>query len=262
MERWLEEGLVDYLVPMVYAHMILDSAMPVEWLVEAAHARDVSVYYMLHPYYADESRRFNARQYPTPSMFRAAAANAWRLGVDGLYTWFMSWPLGDLERSVLGQLSGPEQIAEGDKHYFLRRRTDVEHVQGVDYPSHLPVSIDPAVDLGRMHEIPLTIADDVEGNARINSTRLRLCFNDLVRDDRLEVRLNGEAVSLDGARRSPMQAVAPYTGMWLEIEVDRTALRQGANRLEIGLLERPSDLRSKVGIEDVELVVEYGMWDR
>ena len=36
----------------------------------------------------------------------------------------------------------------------------------------------------------------------------------------------------------------------------------GDNRLEIALLERPSDLRSKVGIEDVELVVEYGVWDR
>ena len=50
--------------------------------------------------------------------------------------------------------------------------------------------------------------------------------------------------------------------MWLEIEVDRTALRQGTNRLEIALLERAPGLRSKVGIEDVELVVEYDLWDR
>ena len=260
--------------------MILDSAMPVEWLVERAHDRDVSVYYMLHPYYADESRRFNARQYPSPSMFRAAAANAWRLGVDGLYTWFMSWPLGEQERAILGQLSGPEQIAEGGKHYFLRRRTEVEYVQGYDYPSHLPVSIDPAADLGRMHQIPLTIADDVEGNARIGSTRLRLCFNDLVRDDRLEVRLNGEAVSLngeavsrtalEGARRSPMQAVAPYTG---HVAGDRRSTGQHCGRGRTGWrspcwsgprtcaasISRATPL---VGIEDVELIVDYGTWDR
>ena len=33
-------------------------------------------------------------------MMRAAAANNWARGVDGLYPWFLSWPLGQGERSV------------------------------------------------------------------------------------------------------------------------------------------------------------------
>ena len=35
---WLRDGLVDYVAPLVYAHNLLDADMPIEWLVEAAHA--------------------------------------------------------------------------------------------------------------------------------------------------------------------------------------------------------------------------------
>ena len=260
-ERWLEEGLVDYVVPMVYGFMIVDGSMPVAWLAEAAHAHDVAVYYMLQPYYTDESRPGVARQYPTPQMFRAAAANAWQAGADGLYTWFMSWPLGARERAVLTELSEPAQIAEGDKHYFLRRRCDLAHVVDVDYPAHLPIVIDPAVDLGRVCELPVTIADDAIGNDHVAAMRLRLGLGDLVSDDRLEVRINGERVPLARTRRWPLNPVSPYSGMWLEIDLRGSErFRKGGNRLEVALLERPEGLLSKVTIEDVEVLVEYDLW--
>ena len=42
--------LVDYLIPMLYVVMVLDtSSGPIEWLVERAHAHDVAVYSMLQP---------------------------------------------------------------------------------------------------------------------------------------------------------------------------------------------------------------------
>ena len=42
--------LVDYLIPMLYVVMVLDtSAGPIEWLVERAHPHDVAVYSMLQP---------------------------------------------------------------------------------------------------------------------------------------------------------------------------------------------------------------------
>lgn len=259
-ERWLDEGLVDYVVPMVYGYMIIDGAMPIDWLVRAAHERDVSVYAMLQAYYSDESRALTAREYATPAMYRAAAANAWHAGVDGMYAWFLEWPLGDTQRSVLTQLSDPRQIEAQDKHYFLRRTTDLAHVVDVDYPAHLPVTMNPATDLGRLFELPLTVADDVQGDDRIAAVTLRLALTDLVRDDRLEVRLNGERIELAG-RRSPTMAVAPYQGQWLDIPLSREAgLQKGTNRLEIGLLERPTDLKSNVVLEDVEVVVEYDVW--
>ncbi|MEE2658966.1 MAG: hypothetical protein VX733_10705 [Candidatus Latescibacterota bacterium] len=262
-ERWLEEGLVDYVVPLVYGFMILDGAMPIDWIVRAAHARDVSVYAMLQPYYADESRALIARQYPTPEMYRGAAANAWQAGVDGMYSWFMRWPLGDRERAVLSELSSPDQIVDKDKHYFLRRSTDVPYVVDVDYPAHLPISMDPASDLGRTFAIPVRIGDDVEATGkRIGRMSLRLALTDLVSDDRLEIRVNGERLPLmQGVRRFPIMPVSPYQGQWLEIELSGTQrLRRGENRLEIALLERPEGLRSKVVVEDVEVTVAYDLW--
>ena len=42
--------LVDYLIPMLYVVMVLDtSGGPIEWLVERAHTHDVAVYSMLQP---------------------------------------------------------------------------------------------------------------------------------------------------------------------------------------------------------------------
>ena len=50
----LSEGLVDFCVPMLYIFFVLDSQMPIHWLVDAAHEADASVYGVLQPYYAPE----------------------------------------------------------------------------------------------------------------------------------------------------------------------------------------------------------------
>ena len=53
--QWLEEGLVDYVVGLLYIDFKLDPDMPIDWLIEAAHAADISVYGMLQPYVRDEN---------------------------------------------------------------------------------------------------------------------------------------------------------------------------------------------------------------
>ena len=114
---WLREGLVDYVVPMMYIYFNLDPSMPIDWIVEAAHASNVSVYGMLQPYIKDQSVwAYSAsragdwpvgnpqRVYPTAAQMRAAAANMWDRGVDGVYTWFMRWPLEDTQRRILSDI--------------------------------------------------------------------------------------------------------------------------------------------------------------
>ena len=81
---WLEEGLVDYVVPLVYVYFVIDSHMPTDWLVEAAHAHGVSVYSMLQPYYSDGSRQFHGVTNASPAMVGAASANNGARGADGL----------------------------------------------------------------------------------------------------------------------------------------------------------------------------------
>ena len=253
---WLEEGLVDYVVPLVYAYFALDSQMPIDWLVRAAHANEVSVYAMLQPYYTEENRRFYTVSNATPAMMRAAAANFQAKEVDGLYTWFMTWPLGEAERNTLTELGRCDLIEEGDKHYFLCRKPESEHVLG--YEALLPIQID-RDDLGKAFSIPFSVADDPQ-NAQVQSIVLRLNITDLVGADRLEVVLNGESLAGEVCGRSSARQVDPYTGQWLEFHLEKVRPRRGDNLLELTLLERPANLHSGVVVEDVEIVVKYGTY--
>lgn len=257
--RWLDEQLVDFCVPLTYGFMILDADMPIGWLVEAAGAREISVYPMLQPYYADESRALVARQFPSTAMVRAAAANYRRLGADGFCTWAMNWPFSDAERAIFREMADPRPA--GDKHYFLRRTSTATYLQGWDYPAHLPLRLDPATDVGRAFEIPFAIADEVgtlEGGGPV--VTLRLGLSDLVAADRLALRLNGQSLAGERARRRPLRQVDPYGGQWLEIDLERVRPVPGRNRIEVTLLGRPVDLVSALTLEDVELTVQYGIY--
>ena len=93
---WLAEGLIDFCVPMLYIYFVLDSNMPIEWLVAAAHDADVSVYPVLQPYYVPDSHThplLPVTHHAKIPQLRAAAANFWRAGADGLYAWFFEWPI-------------------------------------------------------------------------------------------------------------------------------------------------------------------------
>ncbi len=255
---WLQDGLVDFVVPMLYLDFILDANMPIGWLVEAAHDVDASVYAMLQPYRHNESRRFNRPENASPEMMRAAAANLWALDVDGLYTWFLPWPLGDTERSTLTELGDPGRIGGTDKHYFLRRRC--EDAKEYDYPAHLPLEI-PNAEPGRVYEVPFSIADDPT-NDHIRSILLRVAVSNLVSRDQLEIALNGNPLQPGSCRRSSIRTRDPYAGQLLEFALDASRPKQGANLLTICLHERPEGLGGGVVIEDVEIKIEYGLYPK
>ena len=254
-DTWLLEGLVDYVAPLLYLSMVLDADLPIAWLLEHAHQREISVYPVLQPYRHDDSRRFHPRANATPAMMRAAAANYWHLGVDGLYTWFLNWPLEDQERRILTELGDEELIRGKDKHYFLRRRCP--DAGDHDYPGQLPLEIG-AGDPSRYYPLHFSLADDPD-NDRVQRFRLRLGVGNLVSAQGLGLRLNGcplEAV----CRRTPLRQVDPYAGQWVELEMDRAAIRQGENLLEVALVCWPEDLVGGIVLEDVEVLVEYGIY--
>ena len=253
-QTWLQEGLVDFVVPMVYAFFVLDSNMPIDWLVQEAHENDISVYAMLQPYYSEENRRFYSVEDATPPMMRAAAANFWERGVDGLYTWFLPWPLGDAERRTLTELGDPELIKEGNKHYFLRRHSDA--TSGHDYDAFLPVEILAANPEVR-YQIPFSIADAPQ-NDRVQSVRLRIGVTNLVTADTFEVRLNGQSLTEEWCTRTIIRSRDPYAGQWLEFDLERVRPQKGANVLDVALRARPTGFVGGVTVEDVEILVEYG----
>ena len=253
-DTWLNEGLVDFLIPSSYSCFFLDSQMPIDWIVEAAHRQDTSVYGILQPYYLDGSRINTNIEHMSTEKMRAAAANFWQADVDGLCTWFMDWPLEQVQRQILTELGDPDLTREGTKHYFLRQRA--ENPARFVYDAELPVAI--KADADKTHEISFTICDD-PANERIGRIRLKINVADLVPADVFDVRLNGVCLASEPCRRYPRWHDA-YIGTWMEFELNTVRPVRGTNTLQFALRERPASLEGEISIDDVELIVEYVLY--
>ena len=257
LRAWLENRLLDYVTPLLYGTMLLDANMPIDWIVKAAHEWDISVYGFLQPDYQDESRRFYNRQYASAEMIRAAAANYLDRGVDGLYTWFLPWPLGHPERSLLSELADPEVMRRRDKHYVVRRG-DPNAVE-LGYDASLPLEI-PYSARGKLHRVPFYISDDLDaGDDRVQEILLRINVDNIVGADRLTVNLNGHSLAEEKCLRTPSLTLTPYQGLWLEFDLRTVRPVKGDNVLEISLDERPPELESGICIDDVEMIIRYGL---
>ncbi len=254
---WLAEGLMDHVIPMVYGCNIVDSTMPIDWLVTAAHEADTSVYPMIQPdHHAWGDRPREPGRYATPAMMRAASANYWDKGADGLATWFLRWPLQDDERSILRALGDPDQVRQSTKHYVVGRRTEISEMAG--YEAVLPLEI-AADDVGSRHRVPFVIADDPEADAAgACRVELKIRIDDLVSADRWTMLLNGRALVDEPCRRDFGYARVPYEGIWLTFQLETVRPRRGENLLEFILEARPDGLVHPLVIQDVEIVVEYG----
>lgn len=250
-DTWLREGLVDYVAPAVYSAFVLDANMPIDWLVNAAHEQDISVYGVLQPFCTNERRRFQALKHSTPAMIRAAAANFLELGTDGFYTWHLPWPLGAVERGILTELGHPDLMEELDKQYFLRRRAEGA---SFEYETFLPLEIPSHPVKG--YQIPFSIADDPH-NDRIHHVQLRMNVANVVSADTLEVFLNGRSLAGETCTRTLDGRIAPYREFWLEFELETVRPQRGRNILEISLKRRPPGLAGLITINDVEVIVEY-----
>jgi len=253
-ETWLSEGLLDFVIPSSYSCFVLDSQMPIDWIVEAAHQQETSVYGILQPFFHDGRRTNTNVKHGSPETMRAAASNFWQADVDGLCTWFMDWPLGDKERSILTEIGDADLTIEGNKQYFLRQRAEKE--ESFDYGAELPLAI--TADPVKTHEISLTISDDPE-NERIGRMALKINVADLVVADTFEVSLNGVSLDSETCRRSPRWHDA-FTGVWLEFTLNKVRPHRGVNTLQFALRERPTDFGGGISIDDVELIVEYDLF--
>ena len=157
---------------MMYANLRLDAQMPIEWVIKTAHDADVSVYGMLQPFVEVGYPGQGYDEHFSPEMMRAAVSNYLAKGTDGVYTWFLDWPLGATERGILTEMANPESMAQADKQYRMPRREATS--AGFGYDATLPLEI-PEADPGKKHSIPIFIADDIEGKAdRIRKVTLRI----------------------------------------------------------------------------------------
>lgn len=253
---WLSEKLVDYVVPMLYRDFNADPDMPIDGIIRLAHDHDIPCYGMVQPYSQYEATGSPTRLHLTPETLRAVAANFYSKGVDGLYTWFFKWPLGDSERSALTEMGDPDLVKEGNKRYVKRRRR--ADVTALGYDADLPIEI-PEANPAKRYSIPFNIADDIAGDSdRIQRVQLRLRVQNLVSADRLTIHLNGESLENEICLRSFGRLNDPYSAQFVEFDLQRVRPRQGANVLEISLDQRPELFAGGVTIENLDIYVEYG----
>ena len=265
---WLKEGLVDYVSPMMYANLRLDTQMPIEWTIEAAHEVDVPVYGMLQPFVEVGYPGHGYDEHYTPEMMRAAVSNYLAKGADGVYAWFLDWPLGATERNMLTEMAHPDLMVEADKQYRLSRRT--EPAAGLGYDTTLPLDI-PQAEPGRRYAIPVFIADDIEGKAdRIKRVTLRMRVGNTVTADRISVWLNGKSLENEAVSRDPgayvripvsPHRIEHYSAQWIEFELSGVRPMQGDNLVEVSLDGRPAKLGGGVTVDDLEVVVKYGVYN-
>ena len=191
--EWLNEGIVDFVVPLMYEYNRLDPNMPIDWLIEAAHKNDVSVYGMLQPTVPSQDVALGQdnRVYASIEELRGAAASFWSRDVDGLYTWFLKWPHGDTERSFLSEMGDPDLIEEKDRTYFVLRRSG--EPDNPAYGAALPITI-PEADPESRYEIPFYVADDIAESDRVSSAVLSIKLMNLIMGDKLTLMLNGQSI--------------------------------------------------------------------
>ena len=234
---WIEEGLLDFVVPNVYSHMPIDPDFPFTWATELAKSSGCEVYPAL-----GLTLGANREQYASTEHYRAAAAAYWSRGADALYLPWYPWPIGSEQRQILTEISDPDILSEKAKRYYMAPR----HTQGVrfGYDALLPASLEAGPVTLRLY-----VAEDCQ---RANAI-LTLKLGESTSHDLMRVQFNG---------RELPQADATYTAFGyeystMEFRLDPGALAHGENEISIALLSRPSNLASAVVIEGVEIAVDY-----
>lgn len=248
--RWLEEGLVDILVPSGYFRL-----NPWETSVELGHKHGVPVYPSL-----DESRmqckwpdkNEAAKIRNSSACFRARAVNGWDSGADGIYMFNLFDPRSPLWRE-LGDLKTMETM---DKVYTTGAR-GVAAIQGrgfglpggerflnrLVFCPERPLKLVP----GRPASVDVRVGQPVGSNATSGlapEVTLRLRFKDLVNTDELGMKINGQSL-----------ASSTRQDAWLEYPIRPALVVKGTNRFEITL---KAESTAKPVVEDLLLWVRYG----
>ena len=244
---WIEEGLLDFVVPICYINWLLDQALPFEQLAETAHDHDCAVYPAIRPFFLKHE------QSSTPAMYRAAASAFRRKGADALYLLEMKWPLGDDERCTLSEIADPNLVRGKSRHYFISPRN--EDATKYFYTSPIPLSLQVVGD-GPPQEADIYMGDDIQAESRegrLEDVRLRLRISGISALDSIEVTLNGRMLPIDQRQYTSVS----YLYAWVEYPLLDSPPRPGINTIGIAVRSRPTGLAEAMKLEEAEIRVEY-----
>lgn len=242
---WIEEGLVDSLVPKHYIRFNME--VPVEEFLELTSGTSIKVAPCLEQ-----------RMDVSDEQFRAAASRYWQAGVDSLYLYnffnHRPHPLCQDDRRILREIGDPEGIRLRDKHYFLlpNGRHDL-----ADIPRQIPRTLDTRAG---GHSVSLIVGDDLPSAAAsglVKEVSLKLGVPRITPEsDEWEVHLNGAPIP---RRQHRCQADPVAFGeRWIEIDLTSGPYpRPGSNEVRFFLKQRNPMVTARLELTEVELWVRY-----
>jgi hypothetical protein len=240
---WLEEDLTD-LLPVGGGYVPFTE--PLDEILPLAHAHNVPVY----PTISASGMRGRENRYSSVEAWRGAAANMWRAGADGIYT-FNLFPPGPEPRFV--ELGSPETLAPLDKVFAIDNVAVLEGdlVQGIVQTQILPVAVAEGGEEKRPQGATLPIGDDLPAAARkgtLQSAVLRVQLSQPPALDAVEVRLNGVLLT-------PTEKDAEKG--WLTFDPGPDRYRVGRNEVSFRAARWPEGVTGPVEVVVVEVAVDY-----
>ena len=271
---WIREGLVDSLI----LGQGLTECPALSEFRKIMGRRPLPIYPCLYPY-------GNGYSMSPDEVVRGSAANLWRDGADGLYTfnWFFH---GTWRSHLLREIANPGLLRKKDKHYTLVQRFET-HQTGLGPRSDtvrfntmikaapLPFSLGKA---GAVETVLIPVSDLVDSKTNKPRRAELLVGLDGLPGDLLEISLNGrklEPGKVDAAedlqpveRRleiPPDQGILGFpprrsldmTFPALRLKVPVALLTLGSNQVSLQLKRRPSGADRPVRVRRMELVVGY-----
>ena len=259
-QNWVKQGYVDLIV---VGGGYDPFTMPAKDMIDRGHQWGVPVYVCLSSsgfthtiadgrFFSTDTSQWNqsnakASDLVTLQCWRAAAANAWFLGADGIMTFnlFPRYPgsrATEMARQVWKEIGDPKKLRYQDKLYAIDNLKDMDvgfMMGSVPVNDRLPIEI----KKGGLAECMLPIADDLAANKEdIESLDIRLKLTGLTGNEAITVKINEEHLNLKKGESD-----------WLIGKIPAGVIRQGQNLLKVKL-EKP---KSSLILSAVEVEIRY-----
>ncbi len=267
-ETWVNEGLVDILIPAGGADT--ETEAEVDKFKEICKGTDVVVYpgfdsgvsampaYPEGAYLKDQMRT------------RGLASRHFAKGADGIYVF--NWHAnGDTRRELLNTIGSTETLRTTDKVYAATRRHIVYEGdwRGAYRKDRLRGTVPVPLRETMTGEGPTCILDvgDDFSVAKPNSVELRIRLQDWLKGDKVKVELNGQEISgidtkYEGSYdKYANQFASPVSDVtdtvWLSKDLDLDQIEYGINYVKVVSVKRNELIESDIVLTDVELVVRF-----
>jgi len=273
-ERWLEKRLVNILVPAQL--MVTTFEIPLDEFVKPAHEADCKVYAGLYPRVGwewpfvenptAETYRINATRDISTELIRAAAANYWYLGADGMYLFNMNYSddAADLSYARTRDVAHPACLNGAKKLFAITKAYYLDCEDNYTYKKQIPLTL----ETNKSYKLRMLVGEDFDpekSRAKLRYCGMRMGLGAMVSDLEIEIKVNdqmvfsglaGDNIIKVSGHEGGTSNMPPAAKMFLQFPIeDKAILNQGWNKIEIKMGKINTD--REVILTDVNLGVIY-----